>query len=145
MSWNYTPEEFKRPTPGNYRCVIVGAEEKTTKETHKKMIVISTRLNGTNVTVKNHIVEGEYFNRNMTNFFDAFGIERGDFNYFGWIGAIGAVKVGEDDKGYLTVKWYLTPEQAKDLPAWEGEVPERQTVSKITDDKDGEGEDDLPF
>lgn len=143
MSWNYTPEEstYENVKPGEYLCVVTGAEEAMTKESHKRMLVISTRINGSNLVVKNYIVEGEYFNRNLTAFFDAFGIERGDFNYIGWVGALGAVKLVEDEKGYLKVKRYLLPEQAKDLAPWEGELPERQTVTKVVENE----EDELPF
>jgi len=140
--WNYTPEETTRAVVGDYRCAVADAWEAVSKSSGKNMIVVTVKINGTNVKVNHYFVEGEYFNRNITSFFDSFGIKRGDFNLLGWVGCIGAAKFCEDDQGYTKVKWFLSPEQSEKLPAWEGEVPERQTVSNLVDVTD---DDDLPF
>ena len=141
-NWNdYAREEVERPQPGDYRCHIVAAEEATSKTSGKPMIVVTVRLNGTNVNVKNYIVKNQYFNRNMTALFDAFpAIGEGNFNLLEWVGAIGAGKFDTDEQGYLKLKWFLKPEQAMKLPEWVGEIPERQTVTELEDD-----DEDMPF
>jgi len=138
---DYKPEEAGNKCIGNHRCVIVDAEETTSKSSGLPMWVITVTPNGSKAKVKTYIVKNEYFNRNMTAFFDSFGIERGDFNSLGWIGAMGAASFGEDDNGYLKVKWFLNEKQSENLPEWQGELPERQTISELPDGDDN----DLPF
>lgn len=145
-SWNdYRPEEGSRLGAGDYRCEVVDVEETTSKTSGLPMLVITVKPNGSNIRVKQYIVKNEHFNRNMTSFFDSFGIERGDFNTLGWIGAIGAGKFAEDENGYLKVKWFLSHKQAESLPAWVGPVPERQTVTEIGGFEKIEDDSDLPF
>ena len=142
---DYVPEEAARLEPGDYRCEVVAAEETTSKSSGSPMIVITVKPNGSNIKVKQYIVKGEYFNRNITSFFDSFGIERGDFNMLGWIGTVGAARFKEDGD-YLKVAWFLSPQQAESLPPWKGPVPERQTVTEIGGDfTEVEDDSDLPF
>lgn len=141
---DYVPEEAARLEPGDYRCEVVAAEETTSKSSGSPMIVITVKPNGSNIKVKQYIVKGEYFNRNITSFFDSFGIERGDFNMLGWIGTVGAARFKEDGD-YLKVAWFLSPQQAESLPPWKGPVPERQTVTDFGDFSIVDGDDDLPF
>ena len=145
-NWNYQREERESSAKvtGKQRCVITNVEEAVSKTSGKPMIIVSVRPSGCRFTVKNYIVQNEYFNSNMTQFFDAFpDIEEGTFNFLEWVGCFGAAMFGEDDRGYLTIKYWLSPERAADLPPFEGEAPERQTVTVLTED-DTE-DDDLPF
>lgn len=125
---NYQREEAPRVAAGSYRFEVLSAEEKESKS-GKNMIVAGLRINGTTVTVNHYFVEGEYFNRNITSFFDATNIEEGNFNLMTWPGAVGAAKFIEDERGYLKVSYFLKPEKAAELPPWVGPVPERQTVT----------------
>lgn len=146
-SWNdYKPEEGSRLGAGDYRCEVVEVEETTSKTSGLPMLVITVKPNRSNIKVKQYIVKNEHFNRNMTSFFDSFGIERGDFNMLGWIGAMGAGKFAEDENGYLKVKWFLSPKQADGLHGWVGPMPERQTVTEIGGGfTDAADDDELPF
>lgn len=142
-SWNdYKPEEGSRLGAGDYRCEVVDVEETTSKSSGKPMIVVTVKPNGSNIKVKQYLVKNEYFNRNITSFFDSFGIDRGDFNMLGWVGAVGSGKFAEDENGYLKCKWFLSPKQAENLPAWVGPAPERQTVAALAELED---DSDLPF
>lgn len=128
---------------GKRRCVIVGAEE-TVSNAGNPMIVIKVRPSGCNFSVTTWLVKNEHFNRNATQFFDAFPeITDGDFNLLSWIGAEGAADFGEDEKGYLKVKWWVDAVKAQSLPPFEGEKPERQTITTLDDPEDDDG--DLPF
>ena len=149
MSWGYEREEYQNEAlKGNYRCVITDVEEGVTGPNSKvpgtPMITITVKPSGTSFKVKHRIVQNDYFNRNMTAFFDAFpDIEEGNFTFVEWIGCEGAAKFGEDQKGYTELVRFITPDKAADLPPFVGEKPERQTVSKITEDEDPD--DELPW
>lgn len=146
MEWNYTVDESKgqvQALAGDYRVAIIGAEEGRTKTTNKPMITITLQPSGSTIKIKYFAVQGtEFFNKNMTEFFDSFGIERGNFNFPTWIGAMGGARLGADEQGYTKIKWFLKPIQTAKLPDWVGEKPERQTVTEIgAEDTDN----DLPF
>ena len=149
-NWNYQREERGGGgTTGKQRCVIVNAEEKISKSGNP-MIEISVRPSGCKFTVKTYLVQGEYFNRNATAFFDAFPeIPEGNFNLLEWVGAEGAAMFDTDDRGYLKVKYFIDSVKAADLPPFEGDKPERQTVTSLEDDEPGaddfDDDGDLPF
>lgn len=146
---NYKPERASRVEAGNYRCSVLDVEQGVSKSSGNDMFVITVGIANTNIKVKNYIVCNEYFNRNMTAFFESFGIDEGDFETIGWIGACGAAKFEEDENGYLKVKWFLNPKQAESLPDWQGERPQRQSVTKIaaaaSDGFEAIDDDDYPF
>ena len=48
-----------------------------------------------------------------------------------------------DDRGYMKVKYWIDAVRAEILPPYEGEKPEKQTVTTLTEDADPE--DGLPF
>lgn len=143
-NWDYTRENSTRLSPGDYRVAIVDVQETTSKSSGSPMIVVTVQPNGSNIKIQNYIVKNEYFNRNMTQFFDAFPqIKEGDFNMLGWVGCVGAARLKEDENGYLKVAWFISEKKAEKLPAWVGDAPERQTV---TDGFEVVGsDDDLPF
>ena len=143
-SYKREEREEQSNVTGKQRCVITAVEETTTKSTGKPMIVVSLRPSGRKFSVKHYIVQNEYFNRNMTQFFDAFPeIDDGDFNFLGWVGCEGAAMFGEDDQGFLKVKYFLDPVRASSLPPFEGDKPERQTITSLDEKEDDDG--DLPF
>ena len=142
--WNYQREEREdAKVTGRLRCVITDVEETESKTSGLPMIVVSVRPSGTRFTVKSYIVKNDHFNRNMTQFFDAFPeIAEGTFNFLEWIGAMGAAMFDTDERGYLKVKYWIDATRASLLPEFEGEKPERQTVTSLSED---ESESDLPF
>jgi hypothetical protein len=130
-NWNdYQREEAPRIEAGDYRVEIVEAEESISKSSGNPMIVVTVKPNGGNIKIKHFIVKNNYFNRNMTEFFDSFNIEEGDFNFLTWVGAVGAAKLKEDEQGYLKVAYFIKKEKAQSLPEWIGDKPERQTVEQ---------------
>lgn len=137
-------EESAKVT-GRLRCVIVDVEETESKTSGLPMIIVSVRPSGTVFKVKSYIVKNEHFNRNMTQFFDAFPeIPDGNFNFIEWIGCEGAAMFDLDDRGYMKVKYWIDAVRAEILPPFEGEKPEKQTVTKLSED-DGDDTDGLPF
>lgn len=141
--YKHEEHQSSKKVTGLLRCVITAAEEKTSK-TGKEMIVVSVKPSGAEFSVKHFIVKNDYFNRNMTSFFEAFPeIEEGNFDFIKWVGCEGAANFTLDENGYTKVKWFLSPDQAKDLPPFEGSKPEKLEVSDISF-KDVDT-DDLPF
>ena len=141
-NWDdYRREERPRLAPGDYRVEIVSTEEKESKAGNP-MLVIGIRPNGSNITINHYIVKNEWFNRNMTDFFDSFNIDDGDFTLPTWIGAVGAARLKEDDKGYLKVQYFISEDRAERLPPWDGEMPERQELTKLEPLED---ESELPW
>lgn len=142
-NWDsYRREERTRLSPGDYRVEVVSVEEKESKAGNP-MLVIAVRPNGSNITINHYIVQNEYFNRNMTDFFDSFNIDDGDFTLPTWVGAVGAARLKEDDRGYLRVQYFLNQDRADNLPPWEGPMPERQELTKLEDIDEDDGE--LPW
>lgn len=141
--WNYTRDDTKAEVKtGIQRCVIVGAEEGISKSSGNPMIIITVTPSGSTAKVKNYIVKNDRFNKNMTQFFDAFpSIAEGNFNFIEWVGAEGAADFGTDENGYLKVKWFVNPGRAEHLPPFEGKKPEQQTVETFTEVSD----DEMPF
>ena len=141
-NWDsYRREERPRLAPGDYRVEIVSVEEKESKAGNP-MLVIGVQPNGSKIIIYHYIVKNEWFNRNMTDFFDSFNIDDGDFTLPTWIGAVGAARLKEDDKGYLKVQYFISEDRAEKLPPWEGKLPERQELTKL-DDVEDDGE--LPW
>ena len=128
---------------GKQRCVVTAVEESVSRTSGNPMIIVTLRPSGVRFTVKHYLVKGEHFNRMMTQFFDAFPeIGDGNFDFFTWVGCMGAAMFGEDERGYLKIRYFLSPEKAASLPEFEGEIPERQTITTLDDE---EPDEELPF
>lgn len=141
-NWDsYQREERPRLSPGDYRVEIVSVEEKESKAGNP-MLVIGVRPNGSNITINRYIVKNDWFNRNMTEFFDSFNIDDGDFTLPTWIGAVGAARLKEGDRGYLKVQYFINEDRAEKLPPWEGKLPERQELTTLEPLED---DGDIPF
>lgn len=147
---SYKREETAALKDGRYRVEIVSAEEAVSQTSGKPMIVFEIRPNKSKIKIKNYLVLNEYFNRNATKIFDSFDIEEGNFNLLTWPGAVGAAYIYTDAQGYLKVRYWINRKNAEKLPPWEGELPERQTISTLNapegftalSDND---DDDVPF
>ena len=69
---------------GDHIVVIMGAQVKQA-QSGKQMLEISFMVPdaGNSIYIERY-VEGDYFNQNMSKFFDAFGIQPGNFNFPTW-------------------------------------------------------------
>ena len=136
---DFVREEVPRLEPGDYRVEITDVEETVSKSSGNPMLVITVKPNNVNIRIKHYIVKNEYFNRNLTEIYNSFNIDFGDQNFLGWVGAVGAAKLVEDENGYMKIKRLIPLERQDNLPAWVGSVPVRQTVEGFVSD------DELPF
>ena len=139
----YKREERSRLTPGDYRVAITEVEE-TVSRSGNPMLVVTVQPNGSEIHIKHYLVKNEYFNRNLTELLDSFGLGE-NFDTLTWVGAVGAARLVEDETGYLKVRYFLSPERAEKLPPWQGKEPERQEVSSLGDGFEMLDDDDLPF
>lgn len=137
-------EEQEKVT-GKLRCVIVDVEDTESKTSGLPMIVITVRPSGTVFKVKSYLVKNDKFNRNATQFFDAFPeIGDGNFDFLTWIGCEGAAMFDLDDRGYMKVKYWIDATKTDSLPPFEGEKPERVQITKLDADESAD-EEDFPF
>ena len=142
--WDDFKREEEPKLTGKKRCVIVSVEESVSAKGND-MIVIGIRPSGCRFTVRGYLVKNDRFNRDATAFFDAFPeIEFGNFSFVEWVGAEGAVNLVEDDRGYLKIKNFIDAVSARDLPPFEGDKPERQTLTSLEDETEDDS-DSFPF
>lgn len=155
MSWDsytYQKPTYEENKPGNYRCVILNAEQSTSKKGNR-MLVISVRPSGTKATVKSYIVDNDYFDANFSEFLDSFPMLKNNAspdNCFAWRGAMGAAKLTVNDNGYFELKRFIPADKAETLPefVWKArddesqEMPVLQEFTELAADADDE---DCPF
>lgn len=135
---------------GDYRAKISAVEETVSKSSGNPMLVVTvapdglTNFSGEQITIKIYIVKNERYNQNVTRLLDCFAIPDERVQLLaGWTGFSGGVRLGEDERGFLKVKRYLTREQFDKLPPWSGEEPHPQEISSAF--AEVQGDEDLPF
>lgn len=142
MAWQFKREEteFEEIPEGRYRVAIVGAEMAVSSKGND-MLVIKLLVSGTKRNLWNYITflddRPEITNRMLTQFFDSFGIEDGNFNLNSYIGKIGGCQVKHDEEGRAKVHYFLNKKAQAGLPPFQGEV-------EFTPVPEGDDE-DLPF
>jgi hypothetical protein len=88
---NYDKPVFEE---GEYTVKIVGARE-TTSQSGKNMYKLTFEEIKTKWEFYYFIVEGEYFAKNITKFFDCFGIRHGTFDTDEWYNKFGGVYIAK--------------------------------------------------
>ena len=101
---------------GELRCMIVEAKEAVSKAGNP-MLVIAVLPSGVNQLVRAYIVQNQYFNRHLTDVFDAFPSLAGTTELKEWKGAMGAAMFSTDERGYIHVEYWIPSEYAKYLPS----------------------------
>lgn len=137
-NWNYKEENgYKELEVGAYRIRIAEATT-TVSQSGKDMIKLVFDVSGTKSKLWHYIVfledRPEITNRNLTQLFDSFGINRGDFILNHWIGKVGACQVKHDEDGKARIQWFIPKNKQTELPAWQ----ENNDVISVK-------EDSLPF
>lgn len=95
----YTKQQFDCPD-GDHRVKIIKAGEVVSKS-GKQMIEITYKVEDSNgVNFVDRMVEGEYFDANMSRIFDVFGIPIGNWNYPSWIGKIALAHFEHKDETF---------------------------------------------
>lgn len=142
MAWQFKREESQFPEipEGRYRVAIVSAEMATSKASGNDMLVIKLAVSGSKSNLWNYITflddRPEITNRLLTQFFDSFGIEDGNFDLSTYVGKIGACQVKHDEQGRAKVHYFLSKKQQEVLPPWEGDLPKPAPAPAGEDDPD---------
>ena len=137
MAWKFerTENEFQQIPAGDHRVVIESAEKAQSKAGND-MLVIKLRVSGYQSMLWHYIVfmdeHPEITNRKLTELFDSFGIEDGNFNLASYVGKAGAAHVKIDDQGYSKVGYFLKKDKADKLPPWKGDLPEKKQSGGFT-------------
>ena len=128
MAWQFkrTEQSFDQIPAGDHRVVIDSAEQAVSKNGND-MLVIKLRVSGYNSMLWHYIVfmdsKPEITNQRLTQLFDSFGIEDGNFNLASYVGKAGAAHVKIDDQGYSKVAYFIHKNKQDKLPPWKGELP----------------------
>lgn len=128
MAWNFkrTEQQFESIPAGDHRVVIDSAEQAVSKNGND-MLVIKMRVSGYSSMLWNYIVfmddKPEITNQKLTQLFDSFGIEDGNFNLSSYTGKAGAAHVKIDENGFPKVAWFIHKDKQGNLPQWKGETP----------------------
>lgn len=135
MAWQFKREEkvFDEIPAGDHRVVIDSAEKAQSKAGND-MLVIKLRVSGYTAMLWNYIVflddKPEITNRKLTELFDSFGIEDGNFELDTYVGMAGAAHVKIDENGYPKVAWFIHKKKQDLLPPWKGELPKKPIVER---------------
>ena len=141
MAWQFKREEseFDELAEGRYRVMIVDSEMAVSKNGND-MLVIKMQVSGGNRFLWNYITflddRPEITNRMLTQFFDCFGIDDGNFNLKSYLGKVGGCQVKHDQDGRARVQYFLSKKQQEQLPPWEGQAPKFEEVPE---------DEELPF
>lgn len=113
MAWVYKREEssFGEVPEGNHRVRILNAEKAISKNSGNDMLVLELEVSGYTNRMWNYIAflpdRPEITNRMLTQMFDCFGIDDGNFNLASYIGKAGAAKVKHDEQGRAKVQYFI--------------------------------------
>jgi hypothetical protein len=104
----YEEEEYDPLPEGVHEVEITEVVTGTSKSSGLPMRTFTVKVEGTGITLKHYIVKNENYNKNMTKFFDCFGIPRGDFEYMNWKGKTGKAYIGKREDGiYHEIKYLV--------------------------------------
>lgn len=160
FSYGYQPAPYTKGVDipdGDYRVSISQVEE-TTSKAGAPMLKVTLIPEGYSIKLNHYIVKGEYFNSNMTKFFDCFKIPRGNFNYNAWNGRIGMAHIAkgepnDQNKRYSELKYLMVDEdyvfslEARSTYAESqgGDFTPRAAATKPQPSFDDGFTDDIPF
>ena len=122
----YQPEDYNKAIEkGDYELSIKDYGVGTSQSSGYPMITLFLSIKEANFEFRHYITKNEYFNANMTKFFDCFHIPRGNFDFAKWIGKKGRGhidkgEVKQDGKSYFEIKYLIvdgeTPREEKHPP-----------------------------
>ena len=125
MAFNYQREEskgFNTNIPEGKHRIRVKSAEKAVSSKGNDMLTLQFEVSGYNEIVYHYIVDNEYANRNLTQFFDSFkDIPEGELELSKWVGKVGACTIKHDtynDNIKSKVGYFIPVDKQGGLPAW---------------------------
>lgn len=137
MAWEYKREEnkFQEIPEGTYRCRIESAEKAVSKNGND-MLVLKLEISGQRSHIWNYIVflpdRPEITNGKLTQVFDSFDIEDGNFNLASYTGKCGACVIKHDEDGRARVSYFIKKDKQASLPPFvsmSGDAPRTPIVN----------------
>jgi len=115
----YQPDENyggQQLVEGDYAVKIHNITFKPTKN-GDPMMTIDLITKDSPIVFKHRIVKNDYFNSNMTKFFDCFKIPRGNFEYQRWLERVGKCHIAKGEpnaegKAYMEIKYLIVDAKA---------------------------------
>lgn len=149
--WNFKHEDpvYDEIQNGPHRLRIKEANKKISKAGND-MLELRFEVSGHTSLLFYYIVflpeRPEITNRNLTAFFDSFGIDEGDFNTQNWIGKVGAGMVKHDDEDRAKIGYLISRKKQDDLPGWiEPKTAEARATGSAGFAPVAPDDEDLPF
>lgn len=124
MEWQFKREErqFDEIPEGTYRVRIVSAEKAVSKTSGNDMLVIKMEVSGFKPHIWRYISflpdRPEVTNRMLTEMFDSFAIEDGNFNLASYVGKAGAAVIKHDEQGRAKISYFIKKDKQDNLPPW---------------------------
>ena len=145
---NYNPNEynpksgFELPPPGRYKAYVEEAEH-TYSKAGNKMIKMVFSLDGYGTKVYHYILDNDYAQRNLDQFYNSFAIKPGNFDLSSWTGKSGEVQIKhEESNGYANARiHYFHLRKGQDTASAPASAP--RTYSDA--DENAASEEDFPF
>lgn len=149
MDWKFerVEQKFEQIKVGDHR-VRIKEVSKQISQSGRDMIKLVFDVSGTNLLLYNYIVfmddRPEITNRKLTQLFDSFGIEDGNFNLNSWVGKVGAVNVKHDEEERAVVNYFINRNRQANLPPWVEGSQDTPAPRKVGDMYEVDDE-ELPF
>lgn len=147
MEWKFEREEqqFELVPVGRHR-VRIASVEKAISQNGNDMLFLKLDVSGHTQQIWHNIVflveRPEVTNRMLTQLFDSFGIEDGNFNLQSWVGKVGACQTKHEEyngKTNAKVSYFIHKNKQDDLPPWQNKAKVKMEELKPVE------EDELPF
>lgn len=151
-TWNYNPNDYKENNyaivpVGDHRVRIEKIEEKTSSSGNN-MLELTLAVSGFDSSLWYYLVfltdNPALTNQRIGEISKSFGVTTDVSKYSTWLGKVGAARVKHDEYG-AKVKYFLSPEKAKDLPPWQGKEYVATAPSTTASGVAPIPDDELPF
>jgi hypothetical protein len=122
--------------PGEHQLKIVKAEEKTFNSGNEGLKIELANKDKTRFFY--HIIKNDFFNQNLTRFYDCFKIRRGETDLDQWIGRFGWAfidkgKPNDNGRQFMEIRYLIVRQPGANSPAQENPLNEkrRQLIADI--------------
>jgi hypothetical protein len=147
----YREEDYSvQIEPGEHQLKIVKAEEKVFNSGNEGLKI--ELVNKDKIRFFYHIINNDYFNQNLTRFYDCFKIRRGDTNLNQWIGRFGWAfidkgKPNDNGVSYMEIKRLVVKQPGVTPPVTGNSLNEKrkQLIADINDLVNRNDINDLPY
>jgi len=152
----YQPKEYGMPEieKGEHKLKIMSVVNKLSAN-NNEMLEIKL-INNDRHEFRFYIVKGDYFDQNLTRFFDCFRIDYNSTDIRAWLGKVGKAYIDKNkDNDFMGIKWLIVDYQTKYNKSYNAQQGNSQHQSKKEEPKNDDhfdaaneatfDDDDIPF